>query len=63
MKQPRTVHLALVIALTLFFGFAQAQGGEYLKVNPDLKLYYEEAGTGQPIIFIPGWTGSSYYQQ
>lgn len=34
--------------------------GKYVRVSPDLEIYYEEAGTGNPIIFIPGWTDSSY---
>lgn len=63
MKQPRSAHLALVVALTLFFGFALAQGGKYVNVSPDLKIYYEEAGTGDPIIFIPGWTATTWYYQ
>lgn len=62
-------HLALVAALALCFGFALAQGndakpqGKYVKVSPDLEIYYEEAGTGEPIIFIPGWTGTTYSMQ
>ncbi len=60
-------HLALIAALVLCFSFALAQKtdaelqGKYIKVSPDLDVYYEEAGSGEPIIFIPGWTASSYY--
>ena len=35
--------------------------GKYVRVSPDLELYYEEAGTGQPIIFIPGWAGTTEF--
>jgi pimeloyl-ACP methyl ester carboxylesterase len=35
--------------------------GSYVRVSPDLEIYYEEAGTGRPIIFIPGWTGTTVY--
>jgi non-heme chloroperoxidase len=69
MKHLRTAHLAFIAALTLSFGFALAQEndaelqGKYVKVSPDLEIYYEEAGSGEPIIFIPGWTGSTYYMQ
>lgn len=34
----------------------QQQSGQYLAVEPGVELYYEERGTGAPIIFIPGWT-------
>ena len=29
--------------------------GQYVKVSPDLELYYEEDGVGTPLILIPGW--------
>jgi non-heme chloroperoxidase len=35
--------------------------GKYVRVSPDLELYYEEAGTGKPIIFIPGWAGNTEF--
>lgn len=34
---------------------------QYLRVSPDLELYYIEAGSGTPIIFIPGWAGTSSF--
>lgn len=67
MRQPRVARSVFLTALTLFLGFGLAQGdeaeaiGKYALVSPDLEIYYEEAGTGEPIIFIPGWTASSYY--
>ncbi len=33
----------------------------YIRVSPDLELYYEEAGTGTPMIFIPGWCGAKEF--
>ncbi|MGH8585196.1 MAG: alpha/beta fold hydrolase [Gammaproteobacteria bacterium] len=33
-----------------------AFAGQYVRVSPDLEIYYEEAGTGTPMVFIPGWT-------
>jgi non-heme chloroperoxidase len=44
------------LALTLSF-YATAFAGQYVRVSPDLELYYEEAGSGSPLIFITGWTG------
>ena len=35
--------------------------GQYIRVSPDLELYYEEAGAGTPIIFIPGWAGTTEF--
>ena len=37
----------------------------YARVSPDLDIYYEEAGTGTPIIFNPGWIGTTefFHQQ
>lgn len=32
------------------------QPGEYIEVEPDVEICYEDRGTGSPIIFIPGWT-------
>jgi pimeloyl-ACP methyl ester carboxylesterase len=33
--------------------------GQYVRVSPDLELYYEEGGIGTPLIFIPGWAGTT----
>jgi hypothetical protein len=35
--------------------------GKYVRVSPELELYYEEAGTGRPLIFITGWTGTNEF--
>ena len=35
--------------------------GKYVRVSPDLELYYEEAGTGTPLIFVPGWAGTTEF--
>jgi len=53
-----TLVLGIVFAVMLVFGEV-AFAGSYVRVSPDLDIYYEEAGTGRPIIFIPGWTGST----
>ena len=67
MEQSRVALSVLFAALTMLLTSSLAQEsateaqGKYVKASPDLDIYYEEAGTGDPIIFIPGWTGSSYY--
>lgn len=32
------------------------QPGQYIEVEPSVEIYYEDRGSGSPIIFIPGWT-------
>jgi pimeloyl-ACP methyl ester carboxylesterase len=49
---------ALVPAMLLML-CGKVFAGQYVRVSPDLELYYEEAGSGAPIVFIPGWTGST----
>mgnify|MGYP003409017739 CR=1 FL=1 len=49
-----------VVAL-IFLISLPAFAGNYVRVSPDLDIYYEEAGSGRPIIFIPGWTGTTEY--
>jgi pimeloyl-ACP methyl ester carboxylesterase len=31
----------------------------YVEVAPGIELYVEETGAGRPIVFIPGWTGTT----
>ena len=35
--------------------------GNFVSVSPDLELYYVETGTGTPLIFIPGWCGTTEF--
>lgn len=30
--------------------------GQYIEIEPGVEIYYEDKGTGSPILFIPGWT-------
>ncbi|MFN0317031.1 MAG: alpha/beta fold hydrolase [Burkholderiales bacterium] len=55
-------------ARQLFAGFLMlwalntaSLAGNYIRVSPDLELYYEEAGSGNPVIFITGWTGTNEF--
>jgi peptidoglycan hydrolase-like protein with peptidoglycan-binding domain/pimeloyl-ACP methyl ester carboxylesterase len=45
----------LLAGLALVLG-GRAQAGEYIAIGDTVELYYEEAGEGPPIVFIPGWT-------
>ncbi len=33
--------------------------GHYAKISEDVNLFYQDVGTGDPIVFIPGWLVSS----
>ena len=47
----------------LLFGFLAALipslRAEFLEVAPQVKIFYESAGEGKPLVFIPGWTMTS----
>jgi pimeloyl-ACP methyl ester carboxylesterase len=49
--------LSALVRLLVVAGGAQA--GDWVRVSPDLELYYQEAGSGPPMVIIPGWTGTS----
>ena len=38
---------------------AVGEHGKYLRVSDDLELYYEEFGQGDPMLLVPGWTGTT----
>lgn len=37
-------------------GVGPAFAGDYLQVEPGVDLYYEDHGSGLPIVLVPGWT-------
>jgi non-heme chloroperoxidase len=54
--------LAGVTSVVLLFPSARGvAAGEYVRVSPDLEIYYEEIGSGTPLIFNPGWTGTTEF--
>ena len=57
---PYAVAAVTAVAL-LFASNGSATAGEYARVSPDLELYYEEMGSGAPLIFNPGWTGRTEF--
>ncbi len=36
--------------------FAQTVKGDFFKTSDGVRIHYVEAGSGRPIVFIPGWT-------
>ena len=47
---------SLIAKSILLLGWNSALAGQYVRVSPDLELYYEEAGSGRPLILVTGWT-------
>jgi pimeloyl-ACP methyl ester carboxylesterase len=49
--------------ILFLFGFLPALisnlHAEFLEVAPQVKIFYESAGEGKPLVFIPGWTMTS----
>jgi non-heme chloroperoxidase len=58
MKNYAKIVLALVLSMSYL---PMAFAGKSIQVSPDLEIYYEEAGTGRPLIFITGWTGTGEF--
>ncbi len=55
---------AVFLILLSFMLFpADARAGQYVTIDPKTKvrLYYEESGAGDPVVFVPGWTMTSRY--
>ncbi|WP_422375674.1 alpha/beta fold hydrolase [Roseibium sp.] len=46
----------LATALIAAWGAGPVFAGDYLQVEPGVDLYYEDHGTGLPIVLVPGWT-------
>jgi len=58
MKNYAKIALALVLSMS---NLSMAFAGKVTRVSPDLEIYYDEAGTGRPLIFITGWTGTGEF--
>jgi non-heme chloroperoxidase len=55
-----STHFKFFVAYCLLLlGCTATFAGQYVRVSPDLELYYNEAGSGRPLIFITGWTGAN----
>ncbi len=57
MSVNRKYHFLLVALFFLALPIhSHASTGKYIDIGDGLEIYYEEAGQGTPLIFIPGWT-------
>jgi non-heme chloroperoxidase len=43
--------------------FAQAAKSDFFKTSDGVRIHYLEAGSGRPIVFIPGWTMPAWIWQ
>lgn len=60
------LHCFFIASLTLAVSLSavnSAVAGKFVRVSPDLVIHYEEAGSGMPIVFVPGWSSSTEYYQ
>jgi non-heme chloroperoxidase len=53
----------LLCVLSTVSGLAQAAKSEFFRTSDGVKIYYLEAGSGRPIVFIPGWTMPAWIWQ
>ncbi|MBS0333401.1 MAG: alpha/beta hydrolase [Proteobacteria bacterium] len=54
---------AFFVLLSATLSPTGAHAGQYVTVDPKAKvrLYYEASGSGDPVVFVPGWTMTSRY--
>jgi non-heme chloroperoxidase len=58
MKNYSKILLVLVLSMSYL---TTALAGKLMQVSPDLGIYYDEAGSGRPLIFVTGWTGTGEF--
>lgn len=64
MRKTGQTFAAIFTALSIFLTpGAVAQSGKFVTVDQaaNVQLYYEEAGSGDPVVFVPGWIMTSRY--
>ena len=45
----------IVWMLLLFLAYPLSLRAEFVEVAPQVKIYYESSGQGDPLLFVPGW--------
>ena len=53
----------LICMLTVHCVVAQTPKSDFFKTSDGIRIHYLEAGSGQPIVFIPGWTMPAWIWQ
>ena len=49
------LQVPLVWMLLLFLAHPLLLRAEFVEVAPQVKIYYESSGQGDPLLFVPGW--------
>jgi non-heme chloroperoxidase len=55
--------VVLICILAVPSVFAQAAKSDFFKTSDGVRIHYLEAGSGRPIVFIPGWTMPAWIWQ
>jgi hypothetical protein len=55
--------VVLLCILSVLSVEAQATKSKFLKTSDAIGIHYREAGSGRPILFIPGWTMPAWIWQ
>jgi non-heme chloroperoxidase len=60
----RKFSIAVLCFLSFFASqFSVAQVSAFFKTSDGVRIHYLEAGSGRPIVFIPGWTMPAWIWQ
>jgi non-heme chloroperoxidase len=63
MSMRNRLAVLLLCILASASGVAQAAKSEFFKTSDGVRIHYIEAGSGRPIVFIPGWTMPAWIWQ
>lgn len=55
MKKSKVYIFSAAVFALLLLVSSQGFAGQYVHVGGGVELYYEEAGQGEPLVFVPGW--------
>ncbi len=61
--KPRHPMLLLLMLCTTASVLAQAPKSEFFETSDNVRIHYLDAGSGRPIVFIPGWTMPAWIWQ
>ncbi|MCI0418713.1 MAG: alpha/beta hydrolase, partial [Acidobacteria bacterium] len=53
------MRITILWAALLLFAHSGSLWAEFVEVAPQVKIYYESSGQGEPLLFVPGWMMTS----